>query len=122
MLKTLAGRALLAERYDELRLLIDQCVRESDARASRLIGSGARQLDVLLCGRTRYTVAAICMDISDRGLSISPPRGAFSSDDEIDAALEEIDYALNKADRAATGYCRDAQFLIARMKGEFSGK
>ena len=115
----IGGRSLLAERYDELRLSIDQSVEEADARAILLIGKNQRHLDVNLGGKTRYSVSPMRLDVSDRGLGLSPPRDAFATFEEIDVALEELDRALSRADRAAANYCRDAQYLIARMNGEF---
>lgn len=113
------GRALLAERYDEMRLSVDAIINEADPRAVSLIGKSPRHLDVKLCGKTRYSVASMRLDTSDKGIGLSPPRDAFSSDEEIDKTLEEIDRALGLADRAGAGYCRDAQYLIARMNGAF---
>ncbi|MEM9617750.1 MAG: hypothetical protein AAF936_07280 [Pseudomonadota bacterium] len=113
------GRALLAERYDELRLSINEAIESADPRATQLIGPSARHLDVVLGGKARYSVSSTRLDVSERGLNVSPPRDAFSTFEEIDEALEELDAALGRADRAAAGYCRDAQYLIARMKGEF---
>lgn len=113
------GRALLAERYDDLRLSINDAIETADPRAAQLIGQSARHLDVVLGGKARYSVSSTRLDVSERGLNVSPPRDAFSTFEEIDEALEELDAALGRADRAAAGYCRDAQYLIARMKGEF---
>ena len=113
------GRALLAESYDELRLSINRTVKQSDSRAGALIGKEARHMDVNLGGKTHYAVSAMRLDVGERGLNLSPPRQAFSSDDEISETLAELDNALHRADRAAAGYCRDAQYLIARSKGEY---
>lgn len=115
------GRALLAERFDELRLSINAVVDNVDARASVLIGKNQRHLDVMLGGKTRYSVSPMRLDVSEKGLNVSPPGDAFATFDEIDAALEELDGALGRADRAAASYCRDAQYLIARMSGGLEG-
>lgn len=109
------GRALLAERYDELRLSINRIIEQLDERAARLIGKNAHNLDVKLGGKANYSVSAIRMDISPKGLELDPPREAFATFDEITRVLEELDSAVKKADRAAAGYCRDAQFLISRL-------
>ena len=113
------GRSLLAERYDELRLSIDESLNSADPRAAQLIGPQARHLDVTLDGKARYSISSTRLDVSEQGLNISPPREAFATFEEIDEALQELDAALGRADRTAAGYCRDAQYLIARMKGEF---
>ncbi|MBL4618719.1 MAG: hypothetical protein JKX88_01310 [Marinicaulis sp.] len=118
--KDVGGRALLAERYDELRLSINDVLENIDPSAAQLVGQAPRHLDVWLGGKARYSVSSTRLDVSESGLNISPPRNAFSTFEEIDEALKELDSGLARADRAAASYCRDAQYLIARMKGEFN--
>ncbi len=113
------GRALLAERYDELRLGVDGILNSVDPRAAMLIGSGQRHFDVALGGKARYSISPAKLDTSNEGLNLTPPGEAFANDDEIERILGELDTALLRADRSAAGYCRDAQYLIARMNGAF---
>lgn len=115
------GRAMLAESYDELRLSIDEALEKIDPRAAVLIGKNHRHLDVALGGKARYSVSPVRLDIGEKGLNLSPPRDAFADTGEIDAALEQLDKALSRADRAAASYCRDAQYLIARMRNAEEG-
>lgn len=109
------GRALLAESYDELRLTISKTVDALDDRASALIGKSQRHLDVKLGGKAYYSVSPTRLDVSPKGLNLPPPRDAFATFDEINNVLADLDTALKKSDRAAAGYCRDAQYLIARI-------
>ncbi|HXI88230.1 MAG TPA: hypothetical protein VNH64_12280, partial [Parvularculaceae bacterium] len=109
------GRALLAESYDELRLSINKTIDALDERAACLIGKNQHNLDVKLGGKAQYSVSPTRLDVSARGLNLDPPRDAFAAFDEITEVLAQLDSALKKADRAAAGYCRDAQFLIARL-------
>lgn len=111
------GRALLAESYDELRLSINAAIEKLDEHADILVGKNQRHQDVLLGGKARYSITPTRLDISESGLNLSPPRDAFATFEEIATVLEQLDTALKKADRAANGYCRDAQFLMARMRG-----
>lgn len=113
------GRALLAERYDELRLGINAILEAADPRAAVLIGAAQRHFDVSLGGKARYSISPARLDTTPQGLNLSPPGEAFANDAEIDGVLGELDRALNRADRSAAGYCRDAQYLIARMNGAF---
>ena len=115
------GRALLAESYDELRLSINRSVKAADNSAAALVGKEARHMDVNLGGKTHYSISAVRLDAGERGLNLTPPREAFEDDEEINLTLDELDKALGRADRAAANYCRDAQYLIARMKGELEG-
>lgn len=110
------GRALLAESYDELRMSIDNVVETADERAVILIGHNAHQVDVGLGGKAYYTLTPMCMDTSDKGLNLTPPRGAFAKFEEITDILEQLDSGLKKADRAAASYCKDAQYLIGRLR------
>ncbi|MBY0423723.1 MAG: hypothetical protein K2Q06_15570 [Parvularculaceae bacterium] len=109
------GRALLAESYDEIRLSISKVIDGLDAPAAGLIGKAPHNLDVKLGGKAHYSVSAMRLDLSPKGLALDPPRDAFATDAEIDRVMADIDAALLKADRAAANFCRDAQFLIARM-------
>jgi hypothetical protein len=110
------GRALLAESYDELRLSINRAIDELDERASVLLGKNQRNLDVKLGGKAHYSVSPTRLDASSRGLNLEPPREAFATFEEINDVMAQLDSALKKADRAAAGYCRDAQFLIQRLQ------
>ena len=112
------GRALLAESYDELRLSINDSLDKIDPRAAILIGKGQRHIDVMLGGRAKYSVSPMRLDVSEKGLDLPPPVEAFSSYEEIDIILDHLDKALGRADRAAASYCRDAQYLIARMRAD----
>ena len=109
------GRALLAESYDELRLSINALIEKFDEHAAVLIGKDQHHIDVSLGGKAHYSISPTRLDVSSKGLSLDPPRDAFATFEEISAILEELDNAVKKADRAAAGYCRDAQFLIARI-------
>lgn len=114
------GRALLAESYDELRLSINESLDKIDPRGAVLIGKGQRHIDVMLGGRTKYSVSPIRLDVGEKGLDLPPPADAFATYDEIDNVLSKLDKALGRADRAAASYCRDAQYLIARMKADLA--
>ncbi len=113
----IGARALLAESFDDLRLSINATIEAVDDRAATLIGKNPRQIDVKLGGKAHYSVSPIRLDSSSKGLNITPPKDAFETFEEINASLDELDTALKKADRAATAYCSDAQFLIARLAG-----
>jgi len=110
------ARALLAESFDELRLSINSIIEGVSDRAAALVGKNQRQIDVKLGGKAHYSVSPCRLDASQKGLNINPPRDAFSTFDEIAASLEELDAALQKADRSANAYCRDAQFLISKLQ------
>lgn len=109
------GRALLAERYDEVRMSVNQVIEKADPRAQTLIAKNSRHIDLKLGQKAMYSVSAISLAVSDNGLKLSPPRDAFEADEEVDKIVAELDQALSRADRAAASYCRDAKFLIERL-------
>lgn len=111
----IGGRALLAERYDEIRQQIGKIIDQLDERAALLIGKNQHNLEIKLGGKANYSVSPTRLDLSARGLNLEPPRDAFATFEEINAVLSELDSALKRADRAASAYCRDAQFLMARL-------
>ncbi|MEM1396581.1 MAG: hypothetical protein AAF742_05535 [Pseudomonadota bacterium] len=111
-----AARSLLAESYDELRFELSRLSEDANENAGQLIGKEQKQIDVRLGGQALYSVSAVRLDTSAKGLSLSPPRGAFETDEEIDQTLEELDRAIQKADRCAVAFCQDARFLIARLQ------
>lgn len=112
------GRALLAESYDEIRQKINKVIDELDERAGLLVGKTQHNLEVKLGGKANYSISPARLDVSARGLNLEPPREAFATFEEISAVLAKLDSALKKADRTASAYCRDAQFLIARLTRE----
>ncbi len=111
-----AARALLAESYDDLRLEITRIAEEATENGATLVGREKRQIDVRLGGQMQYSITPTRLDASNKGLNLSPPHNAFVGDEEVEAALSELDNALQRADRAAISYCRDARFLIARLE------
>jgi hypothetical protein len=114
----IGGRALLAESYDEIRQQISKTIENLDERAALLVGKNQHNLDIRLGGKANYSISPTRLDLSARGLNLEPPREAFATFEEISAVLAELDTALKKADRTASAYCRDAQFLIARLARE----
>lgn len=111
----IGGRALLAESYDEIRQQVSKTIDNLDERAALLIGKHQHNLEIRLGGKANYSISPTRLDLSARGLNLEPPREAFATFEEISAVLAELDTALKKADRTAAAYCRDAQFLIARL-------
>lgn len=111
----LGARALLAEKYDELRLSIDAISAETDETSIQLIGPEAANLDVEMDGRARYSIACFRLNTDSGALNLSPPLSAFEDDDEIETAVIELNSALNRVEKATASFCRDAKFLMARI-------
>ncbi len=112
----LAGRALLAEQFDELRQSITQILEDADSDAQQLLGSPAKPLSAQLNAQSRYTIAPARLDISEGGLNLPPPVEAFSTTSEIAGILGALEQALGKLDDISSDYMRDAKFLISRLE------
>ena len=115
-IEELAGRALLAEQYDELRQSITHILEDADADALKLLGPDAKPKSATLSSHSNYTVDPACLDVSEDGLDLPPPAEAFSSTAEVADVLGHLEKALAKVDRTAGYYMKDAQFLISRLE------
>ncbi|MCI5047415.1 MAG: hypothetical protein MRY59_07920 [Aquisalinus sp.] len=112
----MAGRAMLAEQYDELRQAITDALETADEEARLLIGAEATSLTATLNFHSSYTVDPVCLTISEEGLHLPPPRDAFAQTREIAETLGYLEKALEKIDRTANYYMKDAKFLITRLE------
>ncbi|MEL7028482.1 MAG: hypothetical protein AAGL49_04560 [Pseudomonadota bacterium] len=111
----LGGRALLAERYDDLRLAVDEIAGSAEFEGVSLLSEDARSLEVELGRKARYLVAPLRLAVSAKGLHLPPPEDAFAETEEIDRVAEKIAAGQKRVSRATETYCRDAQVLGARL-------
>ncbi|WP_306250247.1 hypothetical protein [Parvularcula sp. IMCC14364] len=112
----LAARAMLAEQYDELRQSVCDVLHNADEDAQHLIGPEAMPLTATLNFHSIYTVDPVCLNIEEAGLNLPPPREAFAQTGEIAQTLGHLEKALEKIDRTANYYMKDAKFLITRLE------
>ena len=110
------ARAMLAESYDELRLSIDAISPDAEDKCHRLLGTQSGNMEIEMPGRARYCVAGFRLDTSEAGLNLKPPVDAFSDPIEIDDTLQHLKTAKAKVARISAAYCRDAQFLMSRLR------
>lgn len=111
----LGGRALLAERYDDVRAAVDDIAGSAEFDGVTLLAENARALEVELGQKARYLVAPFRLNIGPKGLDLPPPETAFAEAEEIAQCGEALLAGLVRLDRAAETYCRDAQVLGARV-------
>jgi len=115
-------RALLADRYDDLRAEIDAIVGSASHNRVNLI-SGRRlagrhtTFEIALDGEDRGGVAIPIVNLTTgpEGLSLSPPRSAFVDDDEIESIAGEIAAARELAVRTADRFADHAALIADRM-------
>ncbi len=115
-IEEIAGRALLAEQFDELRQSVENTLKLADEDAQKLLGPAAKPLSGILNQHSKYTVDPACLDLSDAGLGLPPPVEAFASTAEIARTLKALDLALAKIDLVSADYMKDTQFLAARLE------
>ncbi len=110
-------RALLAERYDELREDIDRIALTAYAGRTNLLDGLGAELDVPLdtTGRSRVAVHAADATCGEAGLALPPPRDAFAGAGERDAIAAAIEAARNQASALAQRFEIDAALLAARL-------
>jgi hypothetical protein len=110
-----ARRALLADRYDDLRSAINEASGAMDPESGQLTAHPRARLEVPLDwqGRTHLVVRGADLSSGATGLDLPPPLQAFSADAEIEAAAASIGQAHARLDRAASVFLDDAQALTA---------
>jgi len=111
----LGGRALLAEKYDEARVMLDQVAAETESPGKELISIPGQSHDLELSGRARYSIAGFCVGTEEHALNLPPPLTAFADDDEIEHTKLALDAAATRVSRATASYCRDAKVLMTRI-------
>jgi len=111
----LGNRALLAERYDELRQSIDQVIEDCDEPAKALIGPAAQPLLLQISPTTTYTVPGTRLDCEKDGLNLIPPISGFSESEEISQILRVLDKALARIDSVERSLMKDAQHLTEKI-------
>ena len=115
---SIAKRALIAERYNDVIEGIDDAVRSADADGLNLINEGDDEIEIALEETgAKLIVRHTRLTRGEGGLRVNPAREAFDHDDEIAVIRDEIKRALGRIDGLAMRYCSDAAFLTERMAG-----
>jgi len=118
----LARRALLAGRYDDLRDEIDAIVGSASHNRVNLINgrliegrysSFSTALDQE--GRAGVSLPVVNLTSSPEGLSLSPPRSAFSEDAEVTMIAAEVDAARDRVLRISEHYADHAVMMADRL-------
>jgi len=117
-----ARRALLAERFDDVRSEIDATVGSATHNRvnlinGRLIGGKTATFEVPMDqeGRSGIAISVVNLTTGARGLSLSPPRTAFAEDEEIAMILNEIDQAQSRIADVSIRFADHAAFIANRL-------
>ncbi|MFN9543174.1 MAG: hypothetical protein ACK59B_08310 [Alphaproteobacteria bacterium] len=112
-----AKRAMITDRYEELRSNIDTVAAGASFQGVNLIDSGRDALEIKLpaAGEPRHAISHITLVAGERGLSIKSPAELFASEDEIDAARQTLIAARLRLDRATDTFLNQASMLAPHL-------
>lgn len=111
----LAGRALLAEQYDELRQSVQRLLDSAEEDAATLLAPDATGIVAKLNSVSSYTIFPARVDLAEGGLALPPPTEGFSETSEIADILGRLDSALDRLDSVSACYMKDAQYLMSKL-------
>lgn len=115
-------RALLAERYDELRSDITRIASTAYAGRTNLLDGLGGQLEVALdaAGRAKAVIpgvnAAVRSDVNPHGLDLPPPELAFSTARERETISRSVAAAIQQINAFAARFEVDAALMAAKVQ------
>ncbi len=112
-----ARRALLADRYDDLRSAINEASGAMSKDTSVLTSHGRARLEVSLdrTGRTKHVVRGADLSAGTHGLDLPPPLEAFGTADELASVASAIEAGYARLERAGSVLLDDAGALTAAV-------
>jgi len=90
---TTTDRAALATQYDELMGQIDQLATDAGYKGTNFLDSGSWVVEFNESGTSTLTITGF--DGSSSGLGIAAAAGSWATDGNVDAAVADLDAALN---------------------------
>jgi flagellin-like hook-associated protein FlgL len=106
-------RAMIADRYEELRSRIDTVAAGATFEGVNLIDGARAAIEVMLPegGQPRHAIGHITLVAGEKGLSLKAPSELFASNDEVEAARLSLFAARQRLDRAAETFLNQASLL-----------
>ena len=110
-------RAMIADRYEELRTRIDTVAAGATFEGVNLIDGGRAAIEIKLpaAGEPRHSIGHITLVAGERGLSLKAPSELFASNDEIEVARHSLFAARERLDRAAETFLNQASVLAPHL-------
>ena len=110
-------RAMIADRYEELRTRIDTVAAGASFEGVNLIDSGRESIEIKLpaAGEPRHSIGHITLVAGERGLSLKAPSELFISNDEIEVARHTLFAARERLGRAADTFLNQASVLAPHL-------
>lgn len=113
-------RAMIADRYDELRQHIDTVAAGATFEGVNLIDGARAAIELVLPdgGQPRHAIGHITLVAGERGLSLKAPSEQFGSNDEIEAARLTLFAARQRLERAAETFLNQASVVAPHLGAE----
>lgn len=110
-------RAMIADRYEELRSRIDTVAAGATFEGVNLIDGARAAIEVMLPdgGQPRHAIGHITLVAGEKGLSLKAPSELFASNDEVEAARLSLFAARQRLDRAAETFLNQASLLAPHL-------
>jgi hypothetical protein len=110
-------RAMIADRYEELRQHIDTVAAGATFEGINLIDGARAAIELILPegGQPRHAIGHITLVAGERGLSLKSPSEQFSSNDEIEAARLTLFAARQRLERAAETFLNQASVVAPHL-------
>jgi len=110
-------RAMIADRYEELRQHIDTVAAGATFESVNLIDGARAAIEIVFPdgGQPRHAIGHITLVAGERGLSLKAPSEQFSTNDEVEAARLSLFAARQRLDRAAETFLNQASVLAPHL-------
>ena len=110
-------RAMIADRYEELRSRIDTVAAGATFEGVNLIDGARKAIEVVIPegGQPRHAIGHITLVAGERGLSLKSPSELFASNDEVEAARLSLLAARQRLERAAETFLNQASVLAPHL-------
>ena len=110
-------RAMIADRYEELRSRVDTVAAGATFDGTNLIDGarGAIELTLPDGGQPRHAIGHITLVAGERGLALKAPSEQFGSNDEIEAARSSLANGRTRLQKAAETFLNQASLLAPQL-------
>ena len=110
-------RAMIADRYEELRSRVDTVAAGATFDGTNLIDAarGAIELVTPEGGQPRHAIGHITLVAGERGLSLKAPSEQFGSNDEIEMARASLVAGRHRLQKAAETFLNQASMLAPQL-------
>jgi hypothetical protein len=110
-------RAMIADRYEELRSRVDTVAAGATFDGTNLIDGARGAIELMLPdgGQPRHAIGHITLVAGERGLALKAPSELFGSNDEIEAARASLASGRNRLQKAAETFLNQASLLAPQL-------